>query len=130
MLVAAPRAGAAAADRPRPKQPEVLVTTAATGDGVPELLAALDRHRLATTTDGGDGARRARLARAEAQVWAIVSDRLRDRLHDDRLAEAAAGTLAAVAEHRLDPYAAADDLLGLLTDVSETGGDRPSERRP
>jgi LAO/AO transport system kinase len=126
MLVAAPRAGSAAADRPRPKQPEVLITTAATGDGVPELLAALDRHRVATAADGGDGARRARLARAEAQVWAIVSDLLRDRLHDDRLSEAAAGTMAAVAEHRLDPYAAADDLLGLLTDA---GGDRPSERR-
>ena len=32
---------------PRPKRPEVLVTTAATGEGVPELLAALDRHRAA-----------------------------------------------------------------------------------
>jgi LAO/AO transport system kinase len=127
MLVAAPRAASAAGDRPRPKQPEVLITTAATGEGVPELLAALDRHRLATAADGGDGARRARLARAEAQVWAIVSDRLRDRLHDDRLSEAAAGTLAAVAEHRLDPYAAADDLLGLLMDARE---DRSSDRRP
>jgi len=126
MLVAAPRVGSAGADRPRPKQPEVLITTAATGDGVPELLAALDRHRVATTADGGNGARRARLARAEAQVWAIVSDRLRDRLHDERLANAAAGTLDAVAEHRLDPYAAADELLGLLMDA---GRDHPSERR-
>src|SRR3954468_15902005 len=32
---------AAPANRPRPKRPEVLVTTAATGAGVPELLAAL-----------------------------------------------------------------------------------------
>ena len=31
--------------RPRPKRPDVLITTAATGAGVPELLAALDRHR-------------------------------------------------------------------------------------
>jgi LAO/AO transport system kinase len=115
MLVAAPRVGSATPDRPRPKQPEVLITTAATGDGVPELLAALDRHRLTTAADGGRGARRARLARAEAQVWAIVSDRLRDRLHEDRLAEATATILAAVAEHRLDPYAAADELLRTLS---------------
>jgi LAO/AO transport system kinase len=115
MLVAAPRVGSSGgADRPRPKQPEVLITTAATGDGVPELLVALDRHRQATAADGGDGARRARLARAEAQVWAILSDRLRARLHDARLAETTAATLAAVAEHRLDPYAAADALLGKL----------------
>jgi len=114
MLVAAPRAGSATVDRPRPKQPEVLITTAATGDGVPELLAALDRHRQATSVDGGDGARRARLARAEAQVWAILSDRLRANLRETSLAEATAATLAAVAEHRLDPYAAADTLLAAL----------------
>ena len=33
--------------RPTPKRPEVLVTTASTGDGVPELIATLDRHRAA-----------------------------------------------------------------------------------
>jgi LAO/AO transport system kinase len=122
MLVAAPRATAGPSgtpDRARPKQPEVLITTAATGDGVPELLAALDRHRNATTADGGDGARRARLTRAEAQVWAILADRLRARLHDASLAEATAATLTAVAEHRLDPYAAADELLGKLLAEAE-----------
>src|SRR5690606_31167672 len=41
--------------RPAPKRPEVLVTTAATGEGVPELLAALDRHRAS----GVEGARAA-----------------------------------------------------------------------
>src|SRR5690349_22770643 len=60
----------------RPKRPEVLITTAATGAGVPELLAALDRHRATAA----DGAAPARVARAEAQVWAIVADRLNDRL--------------------------------------------------
>ena len=65
--------------RPRPKRPEVLITTAATGDGVPELLAALDRHRTVGRVGESSGAR---LARAEAQVWAIVADRLRARLHD------------------------------------------------
>ncbi len=34
------------AARPRPKRPEVLITTASTGEGVPALLAALDRHRV------------------------------------------------------------------------------------
>jgi len=94
--------------RPRPKRPEVLITTAATGAGVPELLAALDRHRVA----GRDGlSAAARLARAEAQVWAIVADRLRERLHDHAHAEVTAALLEEVARHRLDPYAAADRLL-------------------
>ena len=116
MLVAgaSPKVGAGGGgDRPRPKRPEVLVTTASTGEGVDELLVALDRHREAGR-DEGSGAAAARLARAEAQVWAILSDRLRDRLHEPRHTEATRATLAEVAEHRLDPYAAADRLLEVL----------------
>jgi LAO/AO transport system kinase len=116
MLVAgaSPKVGAGeGGGRPRPKRPDVLVTTAATGEGVDELLAALDRHRAAGRDDGS-GAAAARLARAEAQVWAILSDRLRDALHETGHAEATRATLAEVAEHRLDPYAAADRLLEAL----------------
>jgi LAO/AO transport system kinase len=110
MLVAAsPHDGAPA--RPRPKRPEVLVTTAATGAGVPELIAALDRHRA--TELGGDGAA-ARLTRAEAQVWAILAERLRGALRDGPAATATETVLREVADHRLDPYAAADRLLGTL----------------
>ena len=82
MLVAvgaARRRAAGRVGRPRPKRPEVLITTAATGEGVPELLAALDRHRAAGRAGGPPAAR---LARAEAQVWAILAERLRERLHD------------------------------------------------
>jgi LAO/AO transport system kinase len=111
MLVAsAPRDAdrAGVPPRPQPKRPEVLITTAATGEGVPELLAALDRHRAA----GRSGSTAAsRLARAEAQVWAIVADRLRERLHDPARTAATTALLGDVAEHRVDPYAAADRLL-------------------
>ncbi len=105
---AAPDGGPA---RPRPKRPDVLITTASTGDGVPELLAALDRHRVSGRA--GSSAE-ARLARAEAQVWAIVAERLRDRLRDPRHAADTTAILGEVAEHRLDPYAAADRLLRAL----------------
>ena len=71
------------AARPRPKQPEVLITTATTGQGIPELLAALDRHR---SVGRADPEAVARLARAHAQVWAILSDRIRASLNEaDRL---------------------------------------------
>jgi LAO/AO transport system kinase len=116
MLVAAapgPRRGEVDPSRPRPKRPEVLITTAATGGGVPELLAALDRHRAAGREGLTDGAR---LARAEAQVWAIVSDRMRQELQSERVAGTTRHVLGEVANHRLDPYAAADELFGLLTD--------------
>ncbi|HEV8404222.1 MAG TPA: hypothetical protein VGQ31_14425, partial [Candidatus Limnocylindrales bacterium] len=107
MLVAtAPRGGRD--DRPRPKRPDVLITTAATGDGVPELLAALDRHRAA----GWEGeSSAARLARAEAQVFAIVAERVRARSMDPAHAPRTAAILDEVAAHRLDPYTAADRVL-------------------
>ena len=94
--------------RPRPKRPEILVTIAATGEGVPELLAALDRHRA--TGRVGESSR-AGLVRAEAQVWAILGDRLRERLHHPSRAAATEALLADVAEYRVDPYAAADRVL-------------------
>ena len=112
LVAAAPRRDASGTpDRPRPKRPEVLITTAATGDGVPELLAALDRHRA---TGRSETTPTARLARAEAQVWAIVADRLRERLHDAGHAASTAAVLGEVADHALDPYEAADRLLGSL----------------
>jgi LAO/AO transport system kinase len=91
-----------------PKAPEVLLTTAATGDGVPELLAALDRHRDAGSGGPTSGAR---LARAEAQVRAILAERVRDALETPARRTATAAVIAAVADHSLDPYAAADRLL-------------------
>ncbi len=117
MLVAAPVAasGPEGAGRPRPKRPDVLITTAATGEGVPEVLAALDRHRAELHRAAGlTGAAEARLARAEAQVRAVVADRVAARLRGPALAALTATTVRAVAEHRLDPYAAADRLLTAL----------------
>ncbi len=117
--------------RALPKQPEVLVTTAATGEGVPELLAAIDRHRSATGGAGGEGAR---MRRAEAQVWAVLVDRLHERVKtlegapepvaSDREgseeAIVAGELLRRVAANELDPYAAADAILDQL--VPRTGG--------
>ncbi len=108
MLVPTVARSAAPPDRPTPKRPEVLVTTATTGDGIPELLAALDRHR---TTDREGLTAEARRARALAQIRGVLADRLADRLGEPALAPLAADVVEDVAEHRLDPYAAADRLL-------------------
>jgi LAO/AO transport system kinase len=117
MLVAAPRVGMdpGDADRARPKRPEILVTTAATGEGVAELLAALDRHRAALAGRPGDARPDdARLARADAQVRAIIADRVADRLRRPDLRPEAEAVLRAVADHELDPFAAADRLLAAI----------------
>jgi GTPase len=97
--------------RPRPKRPEVLITTATTGDGIQELIAALDAHR-----EGGQSGRTdaARLARAEAQVWTVVAERTREQLHDADHEDDTRRILADVADHELDPFTAADRLLASL----------------
>jgi LAO/AO transport system kinase len=98
-------------ERPRPKQPEVLITTATTGEGIPELLASIDRHRAA----GARGSvASARLARAESQVWAILEERARAELSTPARRAATEATLQAVADHELDPFAAVDRLLASL----------------
>jgi len=113
-MPAAPVAMPAPPSRPRPKQPQVLVTTATTGEGIPELLAALDAHRAAGRETVGAEARR---RRAEAQVWAVLAERLRGRLDEPALQERTEAVMRAVAEHELDPYAAADRLLAVLEAV-------------
>ena len=109
MLADTPREGRPG--RPAPKHPDVLVTTAATGEGVPQLLAALDRHRAAAQGSVGTATR---AARAEAQIWAVLSDRLHERARSIEAAPISAALLEAVASHELDPYAAADRLLALM----------------
>jgi len=113
MLVATAPKDGSGLDRPRPKRPEVLITTAATGDGVPELLVALDRHRAAGRGAGPGSS--ARLARAETLVWAILTDRFLATLREPTRRAATEAILGEVADHHLDPYAAADRLSVLLT---------------
>jgi LAO/AO transport system kinase len=100
-------------DRPRPKRPDVLLASALTGAGVAELLDALDRRApgpdRATAVDG------AALKRAEAQVAGVLAQRVAEQLRAPARAEQRERTLRAVAAHAVDPFAAADQLLDLLT---------------
>jgi len=110
ILAAAP---AANDDRPRPKRPEVLVATATDGKGVPELLAAIERHGAQLRERGDE---RASLARAEAQLDAALSERVRERLRAPARRPTSDELLRAIASHALDPFAAADRLLALLAE--------------
>ncbi|MEO7118402.1 MAG: methylmalonyl Co-A mutase-associated GTPase MeaB [Candidatus Limnocylindrales bacterium] len=104
-------------DRPRPKRPDVLLVSAVSGTGVPELMAALDRRhtaRSAAVSQGDAAADRTRLARADAQLFGILAERLRDRLHDAKHMPRTEQMLQRIAAHELDPYSAADELLTSL----------------
>ncbi len=97
------------ARRSSPKRPAVLLASGLTSAGVTELLAALDDHhaRRAAT----DQPQAARLARARAQVEGILADRMREALWSTQQRAATDAVLERVADHDLDPYAAADMLL-------------------
>ena len=79
----------------------IVSLIAARGEGVAELMAAIDDHRR---TDSRDR----RLARARAQILSLAQTRLRTRPGLDRLAEA-------VVDGDQDPYSAAERLLSPAT---------------
>lgn len=93
--------------------PPVLLTTGTSGEGIPELLAAVDRHGE-WLRDTGELARRRRL-RAAAEVTALVLAAVRERLESDGDLHGRAATLATeVADALRDPFDAADVLLAAL----------------
>ncbi|OBK19089.1 methylmalonyl Co-A mutase-associated GTPase MeaB [Mycobacterium asiaticum] len=75
----------------------IVSLVAARGDGLPELVAAIDAHHRADS-------RTRRLARARAQILSLAQTLLRNRTDLDLLAEA-------VVDGRDDPYTAAARLL-------------------
>ena len=103
-------------DRPRPKRPRVLLASGLESTGVTELLAALDAHHAGRAEE--ERPHEARIARARAQVEGILADRAREALWSAQRRADTESILEAVAAHELDPYAAADQLLGQLTERS------------
>lgn len=114
MLTVGAQHDRAMGDRPRPKRPDVLLGSAMTGAGVPELLAALDRRDAARRARGDEAIDAAALKRAEAQISGILAQRVSDQLRAPGRAEQRAEILRAVAAHEIDPFTAADRLLDLL----------------
>jgi LAO/AO transport system kinase len=94
---------------PVPWRPPVLTTVASSGQGIDELVAALDEHE-AWARDSGE-LRRRRLRRAEREVEAIAVTALRARLGDLSGGQRLAGLSEDVVDGRADPYTAADLVL-------------------
>jgi LAO/AO transport system kinase len=91
-------------------RPPVLLMSAQTGEGVEQVTQALDEH-LAHARASGELERR-RLRRARAEVEALAVDALRKRWEGIGADGRVDGLAARVAAGDLDPYAAADALLG------------------
>ncbi|HEY7623840.1 MAG TPA: methylmalonyl Co-A mutase-associated GTPase MeaB [Candidatus Limnocylindria bacterium] len=93
----------------RPWKPPIVRTSGHSGEGVPELVAAIDRHRSWSRESGERVERRRGAARAE--VEALLREALLREL-EGRVGEARLDSaVARVAERSIDPYAAVEELL-------------------
>ncbi|TMC72394.1 MAG: methylmalonyl Co-A mutase-associated GTPase MeaB, partial [Chloroflexi bacterium] len=93
----------------RPWKTPILRTSAQSGEGLPQLIEAIDKHRAWARQSGEYLERRRGAARAEVEALlreALLRE-LEGRVGESRLAAA----VARVAERSLDPYAAVEELL-------------------
>ena len=102
-------------DRTEPGRwrPPVVKTVSARGEGLDEVMDAVDKHVEWLSSSGA--LRERRLARAGHEIEAIAMAALRSRIarlrHDESLDRLA----TEVVEGRSDPYAAADQVVAALT---------------
>jgi LAO/AO transport system kinase len=95
-------------------RPSVVRTVAARGEGIDEVVEALEKHRAWMAERGVLAERRTRRAAREVETIAVTA--LRERIADlsgDRRLDALAERIVAGA---LDPYAAADELVAGVTE--------------
>jgi LAO/AO transport system kinase len=90
-------------------RPPVIRAVAARGDGVDEVVAAIAKHRAWLAQHGEQIRRRER--RAAVEIEEIALGTLRGRMSTLRHGETLPALAADVAAGRLDPYAAAAQLL-------------------
>ena len=90
--------------------PSVTLTVAHKGEGVDDLLAALDRHHR--YLEAGGGLRERRRSRLREQLMDVAESRLRRRLWNDRDVIAFVDSVIPRIERgEVSPYGVADELL-------------------
>ncbi|HEV7964329.1 MAG TPA: methylmalonyl Co-A mutase-associated GTPase MeaB [Actinoplanes sp.] len=93
-------------------RPQVVRATAVKGEGIDEVVAAIDKHRAWLEKTGE--LRKSRERRAAVEVEAIALGTLRGRIGDLRDGTALSTLATRVADGALDPYAAAAELIASL----------------
>jgi len=90
-------------------KPPIVLSSAASGEGIDDLVGRLDEH-ASWLAQSGEGERR-RVARAREEITALAVAQVRERLGalpgEARLEDLA----GQVASGKLDPYSAADELI-------------------
>ncbi|HEX2782087.1 MAG TPA: methylmalonyl Co-A mutase-associated GTPase MeaB, partial [Ilumatobacteraceae bacterium] len=90
-------------------RPPILPVVATTGEGIPEFWSAVVAHRAAIEASGELVRRRRR--RLAEELREIVARRLELRARQLATGELWDRLKADVADHRIDPWSAADEML-------------------
>ena len=93
-------------------RPPVVKTVAAQGQGIDEVMEALDKH-VAWMEETGT-LRQRRVRRAGDEIESIALQQLRARMGDLRHGNGVDELAAAVVDGKTDPYAAADQVVAAL----------------
>jgi LAO/AO transport system kinase len=93
-------------------RPPVVKSVAVQGDGIDEVMEALDKHTAWMERTGT--LRERRLRRASDEIEAIALAQLRERMGDLRHGSGVEELAAEVVDGRTDPYAAADRIVSAL----------------
>ena len=93
----------------RPWKTPIVRTSAQSGDGLPQLIEAIEKHR-AWSRESGDYLERRRAA-ARGEVEALLREALLRQLAGRVGASRLDAAVARVAQRSLDPYAAVEELL-------------------
>ncbi|MDR6862143.1 methylmalonyl Co-A mutase-associated GTPase MeaB [Phycicoccus sp. 3266] len=93
-------------------RPPVVKTVAAQGQGVDEVVEAIEKHR--SWMEGNGTLRRRRIRRAGDEIESIAIKSLREKMGDLRHGNGVDELAAAVVEGRTDPYTAADQVVAAL----------------
>ena len=88
-------------------RPPVLKTVAARGEGIGELVEAIDKHRSWAEESGAGLVRREQRAAAEVEALALAQIRRRMEADPSLLSELSTQVAAGL----LDPYSASDRLV-------------------
>jgi len=94
-------------------RPPVLKTVAARGDGIDEVMTAIDDHFA--WMEGSGTLRERRVRRAGDEIEAIAIQALRARIGDLRHGQGVDELAGHVVDGTSDPYAAADKILAAVT---------------
>jgi LAO/AO transport system kinase len=99
--------------------PEILKTVASKGEGIDEVVDALERHRRHLADSGELATRRLRRARDEIEAIAVTALREQWRgVHENAALDQLASQVVA---GESDPYVAADLLLDSLEQGAASG---------